>query len=59
MYWIIKYPGHWTIYNVESEDSRTLTDNEVLKVREEIPELNASDVASFYVEQIDSIDDKP
>jgi hypothetical protein len=59
MYCIKKFADCWAIFNLDSEDSRSLTDYEVLKVREAIPELNASDVLSYYTDEIDCIDDKP
>lgn len=59
MYCIKKFADCWTIFNLESDDSRSLTNDEVLKVRNEIPELNASDVLSYYTDEIDCIEDKP
>lgn len=59
MYCIKKYSDCWIIYNVESDEQRSLTEDEVLKVRTEIPELNASDVKSYFTEDIDCIEDKP
>jgi hypothetical protein len=59
MYCIKKFADCWAIFNLESEYSRSLTDDEVLKVRREIPELNASDVLSYYTDEIDCIEDKP
>jgi len=59
MYCIKKFSDCWAIYNLESEDSRSLTEDEVIKVRQEIPALNASDVVSYFTDEIDCIEDKP
>lgn len=59
MYCIRKYADCWAIFNLESELSRSLTEEEVLKVRVAIPSLNDSEVRSYFTDEVDCIEDKP
>ena len=59
MYCIRKFADCWAVFNLDTETSRRLTDEEVAVVRVEIPSLNDPQVAAFYSDEVDCIKDKP
>jgi hypothetical protein len=59
MYCIRKYADCWAIFNLESDLSRSLTEEEVMKVREVIPTLNDPQTRSYFTDEVDCLDDKP
>jgi hypothetical protein len=52
MYCIRKYADCWAIFNLDSELSRSLTEEEVLKVREAIPSLNDPQTCSYFTDEV-------
>jgi hypothetical protein len=59
MYCIRKFADCWAVFNLDTEQSRDLTEAEVAIVRVEIPSLNDTQVAAFYSDGVDCIKDKP
>jgi hypothetical protein len=59
MYCIRKYADCWAIHNLDSDLSRRLTEDEVLKVREEIPSLDDPMTASYFCDEVECLEDKP
>jgi hypothetical protein len=59
MYCIRRYGDRLAIFNRESEEMRTLTEDEVLAVRRCIPEVNENAFREYYAEEIDCVEDKP
>ncbi|MDR3715784.1 MAG: hypothetical protein P4L51_23470 [Puia sp.] len=59
MYQIKKFADCWAVFNLESDLSRSLTEDEVLHVRVEFPTINSSEVVSIFVDEIRSLEDKP
>jgi hypothetical protein len=59
MYCIRKYADCWAIFNLDEELGRSLTRDEVQKIREAIPKLNDEQVRSYFTDKVDCIEDKP
>jgi len=59
MYCIRKFADCWAVFNLDTEQSRPLTAEEVAVVRAEIPSLTDPQVAAFYSDDIDCVNDKP
>jgi hypothetical protein len=59
MYQIKKFSDCWAVFNLDSELSRTLTEEEVKKVSREIPSLTDSETVSYFTDRIDCIEDLP
>jgi len=59
MYHIKKSEDSWTIRNGDTGRSRKLTWLEMLAVMNEFPELGCQQVTSVYVEEIESVKNKP
>jgi hypothetical protein len=59
MYCIRKFADCWAIFNLESDLSRSLTEDEVKKVAVEFPSLTDPQTRSVFVDEVDSIEDKP
>ena len=59
MYCIRKFADCWAVFNLETERSRPLTEEEVVVTRQVIPSLNDPQVAAFYSDDIEFISDKP
>jgi hypothetical protein len=59
MYCIRKYADCWTIFNLDSDLSRSLSEEEVKRVAVEFPSLTDPLTRSVFVDEVDSIEDKP
>lgn len=59
MYCIRKFADCWAVINLENDQSRQLTDEEVGVIREEVPSLNDPQVAAYYTDRVDCIMNKP
>jgi len=59
MYCIRKYADCWAIFNLESDLSRSLTEDEVRKIGETFPSLTDSQTRNIFTDTVDCIDDKP
>lgn len=59
MYQIKKFADCWAVFNLDSELSRTLTEDEVEKVSREIPSLTDSGTVSYFTDEIKCIEDLP
>jgi hypothetical protein len=59
MYCIRKFADCWAVFNLDTEQSRPLTAEEVAVVGVKIPSLTDPQVAAFYSDDIDCISDKP
>jgi hypothetical protein len=59
MYCIRKYADCWAIFNLDSDLSRSLTEDEVKKVAVEFPSLTDPQTRSVFVDEVDCIEDKP
>jgi hypothetical protein len=59
MYCIRKYADCWAIFNLESDLSRSLTEEEVKKVSLELPSLTDPQTRSIFTDTVDCIEDKP
>jgi len=59
MYCIRKFSDGWAVFNVDSEASRQLRDEEVELLRREVPELNDPGTSAWYTYDLDFINDKP
>jgi hypothetical protein len=59
MYCIRKFADCWAVFNLDTDLSRRLTEEEVEVVRQEIPSLNDPRVTAFYSDWVDCIMDKP
>jgi hypothetical protein len=59
MYQIKKFSDTWAVFNLDNELSRSLTPEEITQVSGEFPQITGSDVASIFVDDIESLNDKP
>ena len=59
MYCIRKFADCWAVFNLETDESRPLTEDETGIVRREIPSLTDSQTAAYYTDTLDCINDKP
>ena len=59
MYSIRKFADCWAVFNLETDQSRALTVEEVEIVRREIPSLDDPRTAAYYTDKLDCINDKP
>ena len=53
MYCIRKYADCWAIFNLESDLSRSLTEDEVRKVAEAFPSLTDQQTRSIFTDNVD------
>ena len=58
MYCIRKYADCWAIFNLESDMSRSLTEDEARKVAKEFPSLTDQQTRSIFTDSVDCIEDK-
>jgi hypothetical protein len=58
MYCIRKYADCWAIFNLESDLSRSLTEEEARKVAKEFPSLTDPQTRSIFTDEVDCIEDK-
>jgi hypothetical protein len=59
MYCIRKFADCWAIFNLESDLSRSLTEEEAAKVAEEFPSLTDPLTRSIFTDEVECIEDKP
>jgi hypothetical protein len=59
MYCIRKFADCWAVFNMETEQSRALTEEEAETARKEIPSLSDPQTAAYYSDELDCIKDKP
>jgi hypothetical protein len=59
MYCIRKYADCWAIFNLDSDLSRSLTEEEVKKVSQEIPSLTDQQTRSYFTDEVECLEDKP
>jgi hypothetical protein len=59
MYCIRKFADCWAVFNLETEESRALTEAEVGLLRREVLELDDPLTVAYYADKVDCITDKP
>jgi len=59
MYCIRKFADCWAVFNLDTDESRKLTEEEVAVVRREVPSLDDPGTAAWYSDRIDCINNKP
>jgi hypothetical protein len=59
MYCIRKFADCWAVFNLDTDENRRLTKEEVELIRQEIPELDDPQVAAYYSDSVDCISGKP
>jgi hypothetical protein len=59
MYCIRKFSDCWAVFNMDTEESRPLTEEEVEVLRREVPSLDDPGTAAYYADKVDCIKDKP
>jgi hypothetical protein len=59
MYCIRKFADCWAIFNMDSDLSRSLTEEEVKKVSLEHPSLTDPLTRSIFADNVECIEDKP
>ena len=59
MYCIRKFADCWAVFNLENDQSRRLTGEEVELLRVELPALDDPGTAAWYGDELDCITDKP
>ena len=59
MYCIRKFADCWAVFNLDTDKSRRLTEEEVKLVREAVPSLNDPQTAAWYSDRVECINGKP
>ncbi|HTR29905.1 MAG TPA: hypothetical protein VMH27_11590 [Puia sp.] len=59
MYSIRKFADCWAVFNLDTNESRPLTADEVAVVRREIPSLDDPGTAAYYTDELNCISEKP
>lgn len=59
MYCIRKFADCWAVFNLENDESRRLSEEEVVVLRREVPVLSDPGTAAWYSDVLECINDKP
>jgi len=59
MFCIKKFADCWALFNLDTDKSRRLSDEEVRVLRADIPTLNDPGVAAYFTDSVNGIVDKP
>ena len=59
MYCIRKYADCWALFNLDTNSSRKLTEEEVRTLRASKPELEDPLLVAYYTDRVEGIEEKP
>lgn len=59
MYCVRKFADCWAVFNLDTNTSRPLEEEEVNLLRQAMPELDDPKLAAYYTDRLDMLNKKP